>query len=333
MTLFQFYKKFDTNEKCINYLVQLRWGNSVSCPYCSNDRYYIVKSNAHYRKRPISETGNHPTCFKCANNGCGKKFSVVTGTIFNSLKVPMWQFFYLIFSSAINKKNVSSFQQATNLGIAQKTTWLMMAKIRSLCYQDEDLILSGEVEADETYLAMAKWKRPYKKKNLVRNKKLPVFGLIERKGKILIKVIPNKDRRTVQDIIFKHVEVDSKLFTDSAPCYFGLSSYYLHQIVNHRIGEYVRGEVYTNSIEAVWSHVKMAIKGTHHGVSKFHLQGYCDEIVYRMNNKHLSPLQKFEDLIKKGLTIGLVRGRHIFKNVKKNIQEEIAGIKKLRGIA
>jgi DNA-directed RNA polymerase subunit RPC12/RpoP/transposase-like protein len=308
MTLFQFYQKFDTDEKCFDYLAKIRWPDGVNCPHCGHIKHYVISTAKRSRSLPPKiNKGKPKTEYKCANSKCWRKFNAITGSIFSQTKLPLWQFFYLIFSSAMNKKNVSSFQQATNLGISQKSCWYIMMRIRMLCWQDESLMLGGCVEVDETYLAAAKWKRRQLKNKDMPNKKAAVLGLLQRGGRVIVRVIPNKDKRTVQDIIFKHVEVDSRLFTDSAACYFGLGSYFLHESVNHRNGEYVRGDVYTNGIESFWSNAKSGIKGTHNGCSKLHLQRYLDELAYRWNNKHLTPSERFNDLIRRALITKPVR--------------------------
>jgi hypothetical protein len=58
-----------------------------------------------------------------------------------------------------------------------------------------------------------------------------------------------------------------------------------HEIVNHTIGEYVRGDVHTNSIENVFSLFKRGIIGQYHKVSTKHLQRYLDEFAYRFNRR------------------------------------------------
>jgi hypothetical protein len=317
MTTFDFYKKFDTDKKCADFLESIRWEDGAKCPYCGHSKYYVTN--------PVARRGNKGIKreffrreLKCANSKCWKKFNVTSGTIFQCSKSPLWKFFFLIFSCVQNKKNVSSHQQAENLGMTQETCWSTMARIRLLCYQDADIKLSGDVEIDETYMRMAKWKRPkYSIKEPSR--KFPILGLLQRGGKIVLKSIPNKEKRVVQKIIFKHVEVESRLLTDSAPCYNGLSSYYRHEFVNHREGEYVRGDVYTNGIEMIWGHLKKALTGTHHGVSELHIQSYLDEFAYRFNNRHLTPEEKFIHLMKRACNV-VIKRQVVRLGVKANIQ-------------
>jgi len=60
---------------------------------------------------------------------------------------------------------------------------------------------------------------------------------------------------------------------------------YAHETVKHKIYEYVRGKVHTNSIEGFWSQLKRSLDGTHHAVSPKFLQQYVDEFVWRYNHR------------------------------------------------
>ncbi len=64
-----------------------------------------------------------------------------------------------------------------------------------------------------------------------------------------------------------------------------LASCILIEIVQHREGEYVRGEVHTNSVENFWSLLKRGVMGTYHNVSKKYLPLYLNEFTFRFNNR------------------------------------------------
>ena len=58
-----------------------------------------------------------------------------------------------------------------------------------------------------------------------------------------------------------------------------------HDSVNHSIGEYVRGDVHTNTIEGYFSILKRGINGVYHHVSQQHLKRYLAEFDYRYNER------------------------------------------------
>jgi transposase-like protein len=125
--------------------------------------------------------------------------------------------------------------------------------------------LSGDVEADETYIGG-------KGRNMHRERlqnigtgglgKEIVMGLLERKGKVRLKHISNAKRQTVQGEIRQHVAKGSNVFTDALRSYNGLNQDYVHEVIDHA-REYVRGNVHTNGLENFWSLLKRAIRGTY----------------------------------------------------------------------
>jgi hypothetical protein len=60
-----------------------------------------------------------------------------------------------------------------------------------------------------------------------------------------------------------------------------------HHTVNHKSGEYVRGEIYSNTAEGFFSLLKRGINGTFHHVSRGHLNRYCDEFAFRYENRNV----------------------------------------------
>ena len=82
----------------------------------------------------------------------------------------------------------------------------------------------------------------------------------------------------------KFIDESAKVYTDQFGAYRGIDKHFKeHQTTNHSNDEYVRGEVHSNNIEAVWNHFKRMIYGTYHYISPKHLQGYCYEMMLRYN--------------------------------------------------
>ena len=58
-----------------------------------------------------------------------------------------------------------------------------------------------------------------------------------------------------------------------------------HEAVNHGIGEYVRGDAHTNTVESYFAILKRGIAGTYHHVSQQHLKRYLAEFDFRYNER------------------------------------------------
>jgi len=146
------------------------------------------------------------------------------------------------------------------------------------------------VEVDETYIG-GKARNMHRERRIRvqkggRNKggKTTVVGLLERDGRVVAKVAPNRSKKVVQQIVHECVEHGSSVMTDEFVGYDGLSKAYEHEIVNH-LETYVRGNVYTNGIENFWSLLKRGLNGTYVAVEPYHLFRYVDEQVFRFNNR------------------------------------------------
>jgi hypothetical protein len=71
-----------------------------------------------------------------------------------------------------------------------------------------------------------------------------------------------------------------------------------HASINHSIGEYVRGDVHTNTIEGYFSIMKRGINGIYHHVSQQHLKRYLAEYDFRYNERSALGVEDAERMTK-----------------------------------
>lgn len=288
-----FTNTFPTEQSCIEYYEQIRWNGKVVSPFDETSKVYKCR-NGKYR---------------CANTG--KYFDVKTGTMFAHTKLPLRYWFYAMFLFLSHKRGVSSCQLARDLGVTQKTAWNMLHKIREYMDCENDHQLSAEVEIDETFVG-GKNKNRHKDKKVEKcqgrsfKDKVPVFGMYQRGGNIVAKVVPDTKAKTLLPFIEHHISAESKIFTDGWD-YGGINTRYEQHSVDHGIGFYgttivdedgVCVEVCTNGIECAWSHLKRTIFGTYYKVSKKYLQQYVDEFTFRFNTRNIGDFQRFELLLR-----------------------------------
>jgi len=119
-------------------------------------------------------------------------------------------------------------------------------------------------------------------------------------GKAKAMKVPTAEKDFLLPKIRLNVKQGSTIVTDTYHAYNDLKKQYTHKTVKHSAGEYVRIEnktafkVHTNSIEGYWSLVKRTINGTHHWVSKKHINKYLAEMSYRFSNRNMSVAERFE---------------------------------------
>jgi len=182
-----------------------------------------------------------------------------------------------------SKKGISANQLKRVLGVSYKTAWYLCHRIRSAVREAYPVPLKGIVEIDETFVG---GKTEGKGRGYKGNKAV-VVGAVQREGKIMLQVVPDRSRDTLHDFVDDAVHDDAEaIHTDDWRPYRGIGGEDTrHETVNHSIGEYVRGDVHTNSIENIWSLLKRSIIGSYHKVSVKHLDAYLDELEWRFNNR------------------------------------------------
>ena len=164
--------------------------------------------------------------------------------------------------------------------------------------------MTGTIEADETYIG-GKWEnkplrvRRTQDRNTHWKAKTPVFGIVERKGRVRAWTVKDVSAKTLLPKLRDSIHQDATLYTDSANVYIHVNEYFLtHSSVNHSIEEYVRGNVHTNNIECFWSVLKRTIGGTYIHVNPRHLDRYLAEQVFRFDERENKDGPRFVKAIK-----------------------------------
>lgn len=269
-TLPDFQAQFPTHQACLAYLLDHRIG-----PCCG------------FWYQPPGRK-----CFVCTR--CHRSVSPTAGTIFHKSSTPLVSWFYALYLFSKSKHGVSAAELQRHLGTTYKTSWRMAKLIRSL--MAESGRLHGVVELDETYYGGRHYGG---KRGLGAANKTPVFGMVERGGRVLTKVVRKVKKHTILPIIKRTIAKDALVITDHLRLYRNLPKIgYAHECVDHSDYEYVRGEVHTNTIEGFWSQLKRSIRGTHVAVSKKHLQSYVDSFAWTYNRRH-DPSRSFYDLLER----------------------------------
>ncbi|MEJ7811175.1 MAG: IS1595 family transposase [Gemmatimonadaceae bacterium] len=284
-TLLEAVRYFAAPDASLQFVAALRWPDGVTCPVCEGRDVSFLSTRR---------------IWKC--KGCKKQFSVKLGTIFEDSPIGLDKWLPALWMLANCKNGISSYELARALGVTQKTGWFMLHRIRLAMQTGTFKKLSGEVEADETFIGgKARNMHVGKRRERIKNRggigKPIVMGLLERHGDVRTFVVEKNDGKTLKPKVRQHVEKGAELFTDALGAYYGLDREYVHQVIDHAEA-YVRGNVHTNGLENFWSLLKRGIKGTYVAVEPFHLFRYLDEQARRFNEREHTDGQRFVSVVR-----------------------------------
>jgi transposase-like protein len=235
--------------------------------------------------------------YQCLEKECGKQFSATSGTIFNDSHLPLTKWFLAIALICEAKKGMSACQLQRHLGVNYRTAWYLAHRIRE-AMKEGDFQLSGEVEADETYVGGKVIRRSIRGRKP--REKDCVVGMIERGGKLKLIPVPDAKVTILQPVLEKHISSDvTTIYTDEHVSYpFALKRTFdgKHKTINHS-RTYGIGPIHTNTIENAFSLFKRGLYGTYHKVSIKHLGRYCNEFSYRFSRRE-EQAQMFDATLK-----------------------------------
>lgn len=308
LTLSKLPKYLSNEPAAWELLERLRWPDGqVVCPHCGvvGTQHYLIPSRSGERK---TKTGavSHRRLWRC--HDCKRQFSVLVGTIFESSKVPVSKWLLAMWLMAAGKNGVSSKELERVLEVSYQTAWHMTHRLREAMKREPLAALwTGTVVADETYVG-GEPKNQHKARrraNAAAGKwgaqdKTPVVALVNKEtGKVRTKVVPNVNGATLAQALDETCKpAETHLHTDAASAYIRLGpAFASHGRVNHKRGEYVRNGISTNQAESFFAQFKRSLDGTHHAVSKEHLQRYATEFEFRWNTSKMSDPERVQALV------------------------------------
>ncbi len=272
ITLIEVIAMFPDDESAEKWFASMRWPDGPACPHC--------------RRSSVQSGAAHPSMpYRC--RGCGKRFSVRTGSVTADTELGYRTRAVALFLLTTGIKGVSSMKLHRDLGVSRKSAWHLAHRIRA-CRERDQGLFAGPAEVDETYVG-GKERNKHERKKARAGRgpvgKTPVAGARDRAtNAAAARPLPGTAKGDLQGFVRARVAPGAQVRSDEAAACAGMAEF-AHEAVRHSGGEYVRGAAHTNGIESFWSLFKRGLYGTYHRMSVRHLGRYLTEFAGRYNDR------------------------------------------------
>ena len=269
-TFQEFDKWFETEDKCREYIKKLRWQHGFRCPYCDlhDEPWITARDNLRCR-------------------GCRNEISITAGTIFESTRKPLRDWFFALWFVTSQKYGANALGLQRVLGLrSYQTAWTWLHKMRRAMVIPGRNQLTGTVEIDETFVG-APEENVYGRGT---GKKAIVVVAAEVRGKatgrIRLRKIEEASAENLIPFIKASICEGALVVTDGWQGYTGLQNNgYQHEIKNIKQSGKKPHELLPH-VHRVDSLLKRWLDGMlQGGVQQRHLDYYLDEFTFRFNRR------------------------------------------------
>ncbi len=276
ITWSQFLDWLHSEDACRNYLENLRWPCGFICPKCGTDD----KAKLSSRHRWVCPSCRHQT-------------TVTAGTIFDKTRTELRVWFAAIWYITNQKHGVSALGLQRVLGLGSyETAWTMLHRLRRAMVRPTRELLTGEVEVDETHLALTDRKIPLSRKGRKNNTTKVLVAvaveILQPKGfgRIRIRRIKKGDHENLIPFIRESINPGASIHSDGSAAYGKLRKEgYKHQRTVH-LGSAIPAHDSMPGVHRVAALLQRWLLGTHHGaIQPKQLDYYLDEFVFRFNRR------------------------------------------------
>lgn len=264
---------------------KLRWpetdGEPV-CPHCGGLKAYDCRRSTGAPR------------FEC--RACGKDFSITSGTLFASHKLPLRAYLAAIAVFCNEVKGKSALALSRDLGIAHKTAWVLLHKLReAMAVEMKGRVVGGEGKVAEIdggyfggYVKPANLKEHRADRRFASNqsgKRKCVVIVRERGGNSIPAVF--RSEGNALSFIRSRIAKGTVVNADEGNAWNDLHGQFEMRRVNHQEAYSFAGAC-TNMAEEYFSRMRRAEIGHHHHIAGAYLLRYAQEASWREDHRRAS---------------------------------------------
>src|SRR5665213_457750 len=191
------------------YFEKLRWANGATCAHCASTNVYFIEPSNGVSRSTRTGAQSQRRVWRCRD--CKKQFSVITNTMMHGTKIALRIWLMVIFELCSSKNGVAAREVERKYGVAGRSAWFMLHRIREAMSHDDYTLFSGDVAVDEVYLGGLPEFRHANDPREVGigrgTKKTPVVSVIDVDTHgIRSQVVPSVDSKSLGDVIRMNVD-------------------------------------------------------------------------------------------------------------------------------
>ena len=288
MDLLEFFEKFNTEETCKAYFLNVRMNQGVVCKKCSCEKQYWLAKREQ---------------FECSK--CKFRTTIKSGTVMQNSPLSYRTWFIIFFLMTYTKKGISASEMQRQLGHKRyQTIWSVMHRVRvKMGMRDDKYMLKDMLEFDEAYFEKAVPKSVKSALKRGKGSQRQVNVAVMAESSILenedgtkstscryfkMKVIPNSKKETIEDIVNDNIEKDAVVLSDKSNSYVKIADITEAHITHES------NKKTTNTV-LKWSHIaisnaKRTLLGIYHKIEEKYYQNYLDEFIYKLNRRYMNCL-------------------------------------------
>jgi transposase-like protein len=277
--------------QAVAFFEKQRWGDTPACPRCGSVEFYPMNGKDGQRNKDYR--------WRCRD--CREMSTVRTGTIFEETRLTMRVWVYAIWKACSSKKGISALQLSREMEITHKSALFILRRIRHGLGEVNPEKLTGTIEVDELYVG-GRPRYKFVSKKGRGTSKTPVVAVVQRGGDVRFQMMERITGENIGKFVKENADLTCRVITDEFPAYRKPAKQFEggHEVVKHKIGEYVRvgSDVHSNTVEGVFSLIRRGVMGTFHSISRKHLPNYLNEFQFRWNTRKLDDGQRVSKAIK-----------------------------------
>lgn len=268
------FDRFGSVQQCEERVRAWRWPSGFVCPRCEQTGH--------------SEFRRHDRLyFQCSS--CRYQCSLVSGTIFESSKLPLPRWFLAMHLMTQAKNSVSALELMRHLGVSYPTAWLVKHKLMEVMrLREQDRRLTGRVEIDDAYLG---GELPGGKRGRGSPNKVEFVAAVQttESGEAVLMCLSRRPftKESIKRFAEQSLAAPATLVSDGLGCFAAVRGMgILHE--QHVTGGGVASAKHPSflAVNTILGNVKTALAGTYHafGFEKYGHR-YLAQIQYLFNRR------------------------------------------------